>query len=71
VRPLELHVPLDELLSEEVVAFLAKKATDDVRGQIIVEIPDAQVGLDVDNAGVERRVRTDVSGGGIRVVDRH
>lgn len=71
VRPLELRVPLDELLSEEVVAFLAKKATDDVRGQIVVEIPEAQVGLDVDNKGVERRIRTDVGGSGIRVVDRH
>lgn len=71
VRPLELRVPLDELLSEEIVAFLAQKATDDERGQIVVEIPDAQVGLEVDNEGVERRVRADVTGGGIRVLERH
>lgn len=71
VRPLELHVRLDELLSGEVLAFLAKKASDEQRGQIVVEIPDAQVGLDVNNQGVERRVRTDVDTDGIRVVDRH
>lgn len=69
VRPLELHVRLDELLSEEVLAFLAKKATDEERGEIVVEIPEAEVGLDVDNKGVERRVRAEVSGGGIRVID--
>lgn len=69
VRPLELHVRLDELLSEEVLAFLAKKATDQERGEIVVEIPEADVGLDIDNKGVERRVRAEVSSGGIRVID--
>lgn len=71
VRPLELRVPLHELLSEEVVAFLAEKASDTERGQIVVEIPDAHVGLDLNSDGVERRVRTDVDTGGIRVVERH
>lgn len=71
VRPLELHVRLDELLSEQMLELLNDEATDQAPGKIVIEIPDAEVGLDVDGAGVTRRVRESVTTGGIRVVGGH
>jgi hypothetical protein len=70
VRPLELHVRLDELLSEEMLALLDAEAPDPADGAIVVEIPDAHVGLDVDSKGVEPGVIDPAPTGGIHVVGR-
>lgn len=73
VRPLELHVRIDELLSDELLKFLSAKASEE-RGSIVIEIPAAEatstMGLDVDNEGVQRRVSTRIDTG-LRVIDRH
>ena len=69
VRPLELHVRLDELLSQEVLELLRQEATDNADDTIVVQIANAQAGLKVDGSGVKHRAHQTVTAGGIHIID--
>ena len=69
-QPIDLHVALDELLTDELLKSMDEQAKDGVRGAIVVEVPDAHqaVGIDVQGSAVTRVRQHVASGGGIRVV---
>lgn len=69
VLPIDLHVRLDELISDELLATLDEEAADQDKGLIVVEVPaNGTVEIEVSGHGVHRVGREAVSTGGIRVV---
>lgn len=68
VLPIDLHVRIDELITEELLRSLDEEATDNELGLIVVEVPEIDcLAIDVPTHGVRRARREDLSPGGIRV----
>jgi hypothetical protein len=68
VLPIDLHVRLDALLTEALLANLDEEASAEKRGAIVIEVPSAFVAIDVPAQGVARVRREAVTEGGIKVV---
>jgi hypothetical protein len=71
VMPIDLHLQLDELFSDDLVRVLNNLAAKESERGIVVEAPQASarglVSLDVSSEGVRKSRRQAVTGSGIRV----
>ncbi len=69
VLPIDLHVSLDQLLTDDLLHQLDAQASDDVAGPIVVKVVNgtSALAIGVQAEGVTR-VRQTVSGPGIRVI---